>query len=65
MQLSVYSAILLYLDPGTGSIILQAIAATFAGAVIAVRFYWKRILKLFGIKKDEEEPPVENADTKE
>jgi hypothetical protein len=65
MQLSIFSAILLYLDPGTGSIILQAVAAAFAGAAIAVRFYWKRILRLFGVRKEEEETPVENTENRE
>jgi hypothetical protein len=36
-----------YLDPGTGSLILQAIVATFAGAVVAVSVYWQKIKTFF------------------
>lgn len=35
-----------YLDPGTGSIILQGIIATVAGMLVAGRLYWQRV-KLF------------------
>ncbi len=40
-----------YIDPGTGSIILQAIAAGIIGGAVAVRLFWHRILKFFGFKK--------------
>ena len=36
-----------YLDPGTGSLILQAIIATFAGAVVAISVYWQKIRAFF------------------
>jgi hypothetical protein len=36
-----------YLDPGTGSLILQAIVATLAGAIVAVTAYWQKIKSLF------------------
>jgi hypothetical protein len=49
--LSITLYILAYIDPGTGSIILQAIAAAVAGAAIAAKFYWHRILRFFGHKK--------------
>ena len=39
-----------YIDPGTGSIILQAVVATIAGAAIAVKLFWHRILRFFGHK---------------
>tara|TARA_B100000524_G_scaffold140432_1_gene70416 strand:- start:39 stop:263 length:225 start_codon:yes stop_codon:yes gene_type:complete len=35
-----------YIDPGSGSIILQAIIAAFAGAGTAITIYWKKV-KLF------------------
>lgn len=31
-----------YLDPGTGSIILQAVIGAVAGALIVVKLYWYR-----------------------
>jgi hypothetical protein len=32
-----------YLDPGAGSMILQAVAAGVAGAAVAGRLYWGRL----------------------
>ncbi len=40
-----------YIDPGTGSIILQAIIGAVVGAAIAVKLFWHRILKFLGIRK--------------
>lgn len=31
-----------YLDPGTGSVIFQAIIALFAGIATAISIYWKK-----------------------
>ena len=44
--------ILVYIDPGTGSIVLQALVACVVGAGIAVKLFWHRILKFFGIRKN-------------
>lgn len=44
-----------YLDPGTGSIILQLLLGGFAGALVIGRLYWQRIKALFGIKPPPEE----------
>ena len=47
-----------YLDPGTGSIILQAIIAFFAGATAFVSLYWRKfknyISNLFSKNKKKE-----------
>ena len=32
-----------YLDPGTGSYILQLVIATFLGAVFTIKIYWGKI----------------------
>ena len=40
-----------YLDPGTGSIILQGIIGAIAAGATFLKFYWHKILKLLGIKK--------------
>jgi len=42
---------LAYLDPGSGSIILQMAIAAFLGLGILARAQWSRIKKLFGRKK--------------
>ena len=41
-----------YLDPGTGSIILQALLGGIAGAMIAGRLYWSKIKSFFGAKPE-------------
>jgi hypothetical protein len=38
---------LAYLDAGSGSLIVQAIVAGTAGAVVAVKLYWRRITGRF------------------
>ena len=46
-----------YLDPGIGSVILQAIIGGIAVAMTVVSIYWQKFKKFFGIdkKKDEKE----------
>jgi hypothetical protein len=39
-----------YLDPGTGSMIIQGIIAGIAVAGFAIKSYWYRILGFFGKK---------------
>lgn len=41
-----------YLDPGTGSMILQGLIAAIAVAGVTIRTYWYRIMQFFG-----KEPP--------
>lgn len=36
-----------YLDPGTGSYILQMIIGALIGALFAIKIYWRRIIKFF------------------
>jgi hypothetical protein len=36
-----------YLDPGTGSIIIQAIIAGLFGALFAIKLFWGKIKNLF------------------
>jgi hypothetical protein len=52
-----------YLDPGTGSIILQAIIAGVASTIFAVRMYWSRIKEKFGMSRasDDDQGPSEPA----
>jgi len=40
-----------YLDPGTGSIILQGLIAAIAAGLVVIKTYWYKIKKFFG-KKD-------------
>jgi hypothetical protein len=36
-----------YLDPGTGSLLLQAIVGGVAAAAVTARLYWRRITRVF------------------
>ena len=42
---------LAYLDPGSGSFILQALVAMLAGAIVAINAYWTRIKSFLGFSK--------------
>ena len=46
-----HPGILGYIDPGSGSIIIQAIIAAVVGVGIAVKLFWHKILKFLGIRK--------------
>lgn len=43
-----------YLDPGSGSMILQILAGGVAAVAVTARLYWNRILKFLRIRKDDE-----------
>jgi len=45
-----------YLDPGTGSLIIQAVVAVLAGAVVAITSYWQKIKTFFGRNSRDSEP---------
>ena len=46
-----------YIDPGTGSMIIQAVLAVVATAAVSICMFWARVklflARLFGRKKDE------------
>ncbi len=39
-----------YLDPASGSMLLQMIVGGIAGVALAVKLYWHRLLGFFGVK---------------
>ncbi len=45
-----------YLDPGTGSLILQALVAALAGAAVVITSYWQKIRALFRRGSRDSEP---------
>lgn len=48
-----------YLDPASGSMFLQLLLGGVAGAALAIKLYWHKVLSLFGAKKREpDEPPA-------
>jgi len=46
-----------YLDPGTGSMILQGLLAGIAVAAATARLYWHRVVDFFGATGTEDEQP--------
>jgi hypothetical protein len=48
--------LLAYLDPGSGSMILQIIAGGAAAVAVTAKLYWNRILKFLRIRKDDDTP---------
>jgi hypothetical protein len=47
-----------YLDPTSGSIFLQVLLGGVAGAALAVRLFWHKILGWFGFGKREDDEPA-------
>ena len=45
----------LYLDPGSGSFLIQLLIATLAGLSIAIGANWSKIKRLLGKKKNKSE----------
>lgn len=40
-----------YIDPGTGSALIQGLIAAVAAAGMTLRLYWHRVARFFGRKK--------------
>jgi hypothetical protein len=51
-----------YLDPGTGSMILQLLLGGVAGLVIIVKLYWQRFISLFK-GKSPDSPPSDSSES--
>lgn len=47
-----------YLDPASGSMFLQLLLGGLAGAALAIKLYWHKLLGLFGVKKREPDDPA-------
>lgn len=62
-----------YLDPGTGSMLLQGLLAGIAGAAVVLRLYWYRVKSFWqnllsrksrgGTPEKLSEPPAEKAES--
>lgn len=42
---------LAYLDPGSGSLLLQMLAGGAAAVAVTGKFYWRRLLRALGLRK--------------
>tara|TARA_B100000315_G_scaffold58113_2_gene52530 strand:+ start:21777 stop:22013 length:237 start_codon:yes stop_codon:yes gene_type:complete len=54
-----------YLDPGTGSIILQGLIAALAAAAVVMKTYWYKIKGFFGKAESKSLTEEEGFDTDE
>lgn len=52
-----------YLDPGTGSIILQLLLGGVAGGVVIAKLYWQRVTSFF--KRDRKAPEAAPSQPRE
>ena len=60
LYLPFHQVIHAYIDPGTGSLVLQAVIGVLVGAFVAIGLFWNRIKafvrNLFSRSKKSEEP---------
>ena len=51
--------VLAYLDPGTGSMLVQLVVGGVAAIAVTAKFYWRRLLTFLRIRKPQPEPEHE------
>jgi len=55
MNINILMRPMAYLDPGTGSFVIQMVLAGLLGVAVVVRVYWKKITKVFNKKNNYDE----------
>lgn len=60
LMLLMFTDAVAYLDPGTGSMLLQVILGGIAAVGVAIKLYWHKLRAAFGMAK-KEEPEDESA----
>jgi len=53
------TTVLAYIDPGSGSMMLQVLAGGIAAAAVTLKVYWNRVLTFLRIRKPQEEQQVQ------
>ena len=53
-----------YLDPGSGSIIVQSIVAAIAGGLFMIKVFWQKITNRFSRKKGTQPDPKSEQNNK-
>ncbi len=56
---------LLYLDPGSGSFLIQLLIAALLGAGVFIAASWSKVKRLFGIKPKTNEEDTDDDDEPE
>ncbi|MCP4570945.1 MAG: hypothetical protein GY838_01210 [bacterium] len=54
------AAAVAYIDPGTGSFVLQGILAAVVGAGVAIKIFWRRIAAFFGKRPADEDDDLDD-----
>jgi hypothetical protein len=54
-------SILAYIDPGSGSFILQVVIGTLLGASVAAKMYWARLRAYFGSRSERNDGDVDRG----
>ncbi len=54
--------VMLYIDPGSGSIILQAVIAGVVGVLMFFKYGWRKVQRFFGVKKAFDDDYEEDED---
>lgn len=61
-QISFLARPSLYLDPGSGSLLIQLLLAALLGAGVILKISWRKIKALFGGNRTEKSEPSEEED---
>jgi hypothetical protein len=48
-----------YIDPASGSMLLQIILGGVAAVAVALKMWWRRVLRILHIRKPEDDAPAE------
>ena len=48
-----------YIDPASGSMLLQIILGGVAAVAVALKMWWRRVLRFLHIRKPDDEAPAE------
>ncbi len=59
---SILSNVHPYLDPGSGSFILQLVVATLLGGLVLLRAYWSKIKAFFARRSSGSQPEDQDLD---
>lgn len=51
-----------YIDPGTGSLMLQALIGGLAGGLFMIKIYWRKLKEMFAGGKQGTDQPDEGQD---
>jgi hypothetical protein len=50
-----------YLDPGTGSLLLQGVIGAIAGLLVALKLYWTRVKNIFATNRADDQNRLDDV----